>query len=257
MTRKVLLELQDVCKHFGSFVAVNNVSFTVKSGTIMGILGPNGAGKTTLLSMLIGLFPSTSGVIILNGVGYTSTIPAEAKTILGFVPDSQETLEHLTGWEYLEFIRRVYHLSDIQWSVVEDYLGLLRMDSKIHDLMQTYSHGQCKKIQFISALLHNPAFLILDEPFSGLDPEMVALTKALIRKLCERGVGVLLSTHDLAMAEGLCDSVVLMNHGAILAQGQPEQLLTDFDAKNLEHAFLKALGLEEHLEDIDRVLASF
>lgn len=257
MTQQSLLELQKVSKHFGSFVAVDDVSFVVNSGTIVGILGPNGAGKTTLLSILIGFFPPTSGTVILNDVAYTSTIPAEAKATIGFVPDSQETLEHLTGREYLEFIRRIYDLSASQWEVVEDYLILLRMENKVDDLMQTYSHGQCKKIQLISSLLHNPTFLILDEPFSGLDPEMVALTKALIRKLRDRGVGILLSTHDLAMAEGLCDSVVLINHGAVLANGRSDTLLTTFHAKTLEDAFLKALGLEEHLEDLDRVLASF
>lgn len=204
---KNLLQVEEISKHFGSFVAVDSVSLSVSAGSIVGLLGPNGSGKTTLLSMLVGLFPPSSGKITLHDQQVTF-VPSEMKSLFGFVPDSQEVLPYLTGREYLEFIRRIYCLSDSQWERVNDYLVILRMEQKAHDLMETYSHGQRKKIQLIAALLHNPKILLLDEPFSGLDPEMIALSKMLLRKLRDLGSALLLSTHDLSMAEDLCDNVV-------------------------------------------------
>jgi ABC-2 type transport system ATP-binding protein len=252
----VLLALNGVSKHFGEFTAVDDVSFAVPSGSIVGLLGPNGAGKTTLLSMLIGLFPPSTGTITLCGEEYTH-VPAEAKHLFGFVPDSQEVLSSLTGYEYLSFLGSVYSLSEEQLDSIDTYLAILRMEQKAHDMMETYSHGQRKKLQFIGSLLHNPQLLLMDEPFSGLDPEMVALTKTLVRKLRDRGVGILLSTHDLAMAEGLCDTVIFLNHGKVLAHGSTKSILVEYQAETLEEAFLKALGLDRDIEELDRVLAGF
>lgn len=254
--KNILLQLSSVTKRFGSFTAVDHVSFTIEPGTVVGLLGPNGAGKTTLLSMLVGLLPPSEGTITIDGIQLT-TISAEVKDAFGFVPDSQEVLGQLTGWEYLEFVRRIYYLSDQQWQAAKEYLALFQMTQKAHHLLETYSHGQRKKIQFIAALLHQPLLLLLDEPFSGLDPEMIALAKRLVRKLCERGVGILLSTHDLLMAEDLCDTVFFMNQGKIIMTGSPTELLSTYAATTLEHAFLKALGLDLYEKELDHVLAYF
>jgi len=251
-----ILEVRKITKRFGTFTAVHEVSFQIEEGTILGLLGPNGAGKTTLLSMLVGVFPPSSGTIVIDGEEM-SRMSTDGKYGFGFVPDSQDVIPHLTGWEYLQFVRRIYQLSDEQWKAVQNYLSILHMEEKVHHLLETYSHGQRKKIQLITALLHQPPLLILDEPFSGLDPEMIALTKRLLRKLCERGVGVLLSTHDLLLAEGMCDKVVLLNQAHTVATGTPAGLLSSYEVTNLEEAFLKALGIEKQEEELDRALADF
>jgi ABC-2 type transport system ATP-binding protein len=206
--------------------------------------------------MLVGLLPPSEGTITIDNM-QLKTISADVKEVFGFVPDSQEVLGQLTGWEYLEFVRRVYHLSDQQWQVVDEYLTLFHMTQKAHHLLETYSHGQRKKIQFIAALLHQPLLLLLDEPFSGLDPEMIALAKRLVCKLRKRGVGILLSTHDLLMAEDICDTVLFMNQGKIVETGSPAYLLSTYSATSLEEAFLKALGLDLYEKELDHVLAYF
>ncbi|GCE13436.1 ABC transporter ATP-binding protein [Tengunoibacter tsumagoiensis] len=251
-----ILEVSQITKRFGAFTAVSEVSFQIEEGTILGLLGPNGAGKTTLLSMLVGIFPPSSGKIILGGKTMLRMSAAE-KYNFGFVPDSQDVIPYLTGWEYLQFVHRIYQLPDEKWTTVQDYLSLLHMEEKVHHLLETYSHGQRKKIQLISALLHQPPLLILDEPFSGLDPEMIALTKRLLRKLCERGVGVLLSTHDLLLAEDMCDTVVLLNQAKAVATGSPNDLRSLYKVTNLEEVFLTALDIEKQEEELDHVLADF
>ncbi|MBX5455496.1 MAG: ABC transporter ATP-binding protein [Thermogemmatispora sp.] len=251
-----LLEVRQLSRRFGTFTAVDSVSFAVPAGQIVGLLGPNGAGKTTLLSMLVGLLPPTTGTILLNGEEL-QRVPPRKKSFFGFVPDSQEVIDHLTGLEYLQFLRRIYRLSEEQWSLVGEYLALLRLEEKAHHLLETYSHGQRKKLQIIAALLHQPRLLLLDEPLSGLDPEITILVKRLLRRLRERAVGVLVSTHDLLMAQDLCDEVILLHRGRVVAQGAPQSLLEHYAVANLEEAFLQALGLGQQDEELDHVLARF
>jgi ABC-2 type transport system ATP-binding protein len=254
--QRPLLEVRQLSRRFGTFTAVDSVSFAVAAGQIVGLLGPNGAGKTTLLSMLVGLLPPTTGTILLDGEEL-QRVPPRKKSFLGFIPDSQEVIDHLTGLEYLQFLRRIYRLSEEQWSLVEEYLALLRLEEKAHHLLETYSHGQRKKLQIIAALLHQPRLLLLDEPLSGLDPEITILVKRLLRRLRERAVGVLVSTHDLLMAQDLCDEVILLHRGRVVAQGAPRSLLEHYAVANLEEAFLQALGLGQQDEELDHVLARF
>jgi ABC-2 type transport system ATP-binding protein len=251
-----LLEIRQLTKRFGTFTAVNQVSCSVRPGRIVGLLGPNGAGKTTLLSMLVGLLLPTAGTIVMDGQAATRVSTA-MKHFFGFVPDSQDIIAHLTGWEYLQFLCRVYGLAAERQQLIRDYLALLHMESKAHDLLETYSHGQRKKIQLIAALLHQPRLLLLDEPLSGLDPEMILLVKSLLRKLREKQVGILFSTHDLLMAEQLCDEVVLLNEGQVIACGEPAQLRQRYEVDNLEAVFVKALGLEQQEEGLEHVVGNF
>lgn len=251
-----LLELCAVTKRFGAFTAVQDVALQVARGEIVGLIGPNGAGKTTLLSMLVGMFTPTAGEILLDGQCFT----AEAQHIkrqIGFVPDSQEVIPFLTAWEYLEFVRCVYDLPLTVQAQTKDLLHLLQIDQKMHQMLDTFSHGQRKKIQFVAALMHQPDLLILDEPFSGLDPEMVVHTRQLVRGLRDRGHGIFLSSHDLQMVSGLCDRVVLMHRGQILADGQPEALLFAHGGHSLEDLFLRLLGHTEGVEEVSRVLAHY
>ncbi|MBE3568150.1 MAG: ABC transporter ATP-binding protein, partial [Thermogemmatispora sp.] len=254
--QRPLLEVRQLSRRFGTFTAVDSVSFAVPAGQIVGLLGPNGAGKTTLLSMLVGLLPPTTGTILLDGEEL-QRVPPRKKSFFGFIPDSQEVIDHLTGLEYLEFLRRIYRLSEEQWSLVGEYLALLRLEEKAHHLLETYSHGQRKKLQIIAALLHQPRLLLLDEPLSGLDPEITILVKRLLRRLRERAVGVLVSTHDLLMAQDLCDAVILLHRGRVVAQGAPRSLLEHYAVANLEEVFLQALGLGQQDEELDHVLARF
>jgi ABC-2 type transport system ATP-binding protein len=254
--QRPLLEVRQLSRRFGTFTAVDSLSFAVPAGQIVGLLGPNGAGKTTLLSMLVGLLPPTTGTILLDGEEL-QRVPPRKRSFFGFIPDSQEVIDHLTGLEYLQFLRRIYRLSEEQWSLVGEYLALLRLEEKAHHLLETYSHGQRKKLQIIAALLHQPRLLLLDEPLSGLDPEITILVKRLLRRLRERAVGVLVSTHDLLMAQDLCDEVILLHRGRVVAQGAPRSLLEHYAAANLEEVFLQALGLGQQDEELDHVLARF
>lgn len=255
MRDNTLLKLIGVTKQFGTFTAVDNVSFNIQAGTCTGLLGPNGAGKTTILSMLTGLFPPTDGSIILDKQEFT-VMPVAMKKLFGYVPDSQEVLSSLTGMEYLDFIRQIYQLSQEQSTRVCDYLKLFQMEEKAKQLMDTYSHGQRKKIQLIAALAHTPRLMIMDEPFSGLDPEMIAITKVLLRKLRERGTAILLSTHDLMMAEGLCDTLIFLHHGKVVFHGTVSRVLEQYKTHTIEDAFLQAIGIEEYETAVDNVLAS-
>jgi ABC-2 type transport system ATP-binding protein len=189
-------------------------------------------------------------------VSYRS-LPPEAKSIIGFVPDSQEVIGSLSGNEYLQFLRGIYRLGEEEWAAVAGWAELLKIGPQLDQLMETYSHGQRKKVQLIGALLHRPALLLLDEPLSGLDPEMAAIVKALLRGLRERGVGVLLSTHDLLAAEALCDRALFLDQGRIVASGECEALRARYTARNLEDAFLSAIGVADRLSEVEHVLAGF
>lgn len=254
MQENTLLRLKGITKRFGAFIAVDDVSFDVQAGTCTGLLGSNGAGKTTILSILTGLFPPNEGLIVLENYEFT-VMPVVVKKYFGYVPDSQEVLSSLTGLEYLDFICQIYQLSTDQSARVYEYLKLFQMEEKAKQLMDTYSHGQRKKMQLIAALAHMPRLMIMDEPFSGLDPEMIAITKVLLRKLRERGMAILLSTHDLMMAEGLCDTLIFLHHGKVVTHGTVSKVLEQYNARTIEEAFLQAIGIEGYENAIDNILA--
>ncbi|HYR28775.1 MAG TPA: ABC transporter ATP-binding protein [Thermoanaerobaculia bacterium] len=231
-----MIEIVNLTKNYGSFVAVNGISFRAVPGEIFGFLGPNGAGKTTTIRIVSGLSLPTVGTVRVNGIDVT-TDPVGAKAAMGYVPDRPYLYEKLTGRELLHFVADLYRKD---WSVCEpravellDYFGLHDwIDARIENL----SHGMKQKLVLVSALVHDPAVLVIDEPMVGLDALAQRQVKVLFRRLAAEGKTVMLTTHTLSVAEAVCDRIAIINRGKIVAEGTTAELKRD---SALEDVFLE------------------
>ena len=231
-----MIEIVNLTKNYGSFVAVNGISFRATAGEIFGFLGPNGAGKTTTIRIVSGLSLPTAGTVRVNGVDVTVD-PVRAKASMGYVPDRPYLYEKLTGRELLHFVADLYRKD---WKVCEpravellDYFGLHDwIDSRIENL----SHGMKQKLVITSALVHDPAVLVIDEPMVGLDALAQRQVKLLFRRLASEGKTVMLTTHTLSVAEAVCDRIAIINRGRIVAEGTTAELKKD---SALEDVFLE------------------
>ena len=228
-----VIEIQHLTKRYGDFTAVDDVSLDVPRGEIFGFLGPNGAGKTTTIRILVGLSLPTSGVVRIGG----REIGVEAKAMTGYVPDRPYLYEKLTGRELLHFVADLYRKD---WRACEARgLELLRyfdlgdwVDARIENL----SHGMKQKLVIVSALVHDPEVLVIDEPMVGLDALAQKQVKLLMRRLAEEKKTVLLTTHTMSVAEAVCDRIAIINHGRIIATGTTAELKSD---RALEDVFLE------------------
>jgi ABC-2 type transport system ATP-binding protein len=221
-----LLSIGNVSKSYrkGEIKAVDDLTLEVPAGEIYGFLGPNGAGKTTTIKMVVGLLRPDRGTITVDGIDVLAN-PIEAKRRIGFVPDYPELYEKLTGVEYLNFIGDVFGVpTDLRRKRLQELLEMFELQDAVRDLIQTFSHGMRQKLAVISAVLPDPALLILDEPMTGLDPRSAALFKELMRRRCDQGKAVFFSTHILDVAERVCDRIAIINHGRLVAQGTMEEL---------------------------------
>ena len=231
-----MIEIVNLTKNYGTFVAVNGISFRAVPGEIFGFLGPNGAGKTTTIRIVAGLSLPTSGIARVNGVD-VSLDPVAAKSAMGYVPDRPYLYEKLTGRELLHFVADLYRKD---WAVCEpravellEYFGLKDwIDARIENL----SHGMKQKLVLVSALVHDPAVLVIDEPMVGLDALAQKQVKVLFRRLADEGKTVLLTTHTLSVAEAVCDRIAIINRGRIVAEGTTAELKKD---SALEDVFLE------------------
>lgn len=231
-----MIEIVNLTKNYGTFVAVNGISFRAVPGEIFGFLGPNGAGKTTTIRIVAGLSLPTSGIARVNGVD-VSLDPVAAKSAMGYVPDRPYLYEKLTGRELLHFVADLYRKD---WTVCEpravellEYFGLKDwVDARIENL----SHGMKQKLVLVSALVHDPAVLVIDEPMVGLDALAQKQVKVLFRRLADEGKTVLLTTHTLSVAEAVCDRIAIINRGRIVAEGTTAELKKD---SALEDVFLE------------------
>jgi ABC-2 type transport system ATP-binding protein len=230
-----MIEIHDLTKRYGDFTAVDGLSLTAAAGEIFGFLGPNGAGKTTTIRIIAGLSLPTSGSITVDGIDVIHDA-VRAKSILGYVPDRPYLYEKLTGRELLHFVADLYRKP---WSECEPRaLELLRyfdlgdwVDARIENL----SHGMKQKLVLTSALVHDPAVLVIDEPMVGLDALAQKQVKVLFRNLAKTGKTVFLTTHTLSVAEAVCDRIAIINRGKIVAAGTTAELKQD---RELEDAFL-------------------
>ncbi len=238
----LILELKGVRKRYGDFVALDGVDLSLTKGQVIGFLGPNGAGKTTTLRMITGLIRPTSGTIRVCGVDILED-PLRVKQRIGFISDRPFLYEKLTGGEFLAFIGGLWGMSAEEIDAGAAY-WLRRFD--LHgwegEPVEAYSHGMRQRLLLCAALLHQPELLIMDEPMVGLDPRGAMKLKQVVRELArERELTVLLSTHTLDVVQEICDSVVIINRGVIVAAGPLEQVRSDFAAESvtLEELFLK------------------
>ena len=231
-----MIEIRDLTKRYGDFTAVDGLSLTAAAGEIFGFLGPNGAGKTTTLRIVAGLSLPTSGSVTVNGVDVIAH-PVQAKSLMGYVPDRPYLYEKLTGRELLHFVADLYRKP---WSECEpravDLLHYFDLDDWIDARIENLSHGMKQKLVLVSALVHDPAVLVIDEPMVGLDALAQRQVKVLLRRLADEQKTVFLTTHTLSVADAVCDRIAIINRGRIVASGTPAELKKD---AALEDAFLE------------------
>ena len=238
------VELKQVTKRYNEILAVNNIDLTIDQGEIFALLGPNGSGKSTTLKMLLGLVQPTAGSVNVLGIDVQKD-PVGVKRQVGYVPESPNVYEFLTGIEYLDFIGDIYNVSAVdKQQRINEYLKALELKGREGDMINSYSDGMKKKISLISAFLHKPKLLILDEPLNALDPRSARIVKDFLYELKAQGVTTILSTHVLEIAEAVCDRIAIMYQGNILALGTMNELRerASLPGSGLEDIFLKLTG---------------
>lgn len=238
-----MIETSALTKRYGAFTAVDCLDLIVPAGELFGFLGPNGAGKTTTMRMIAGILLPTSGTVGIAGHSLRAD-PLAAKRALGFIPDRPFIYEKLTGLEFLRFAAGLYGLSG---AVVErrgrELLALFDLEPWQDELVESYSHGMRQKLIIAGAFVHQPPVIVVDEPMVGLDPKSAKILKDLFREYTNRGHTVMMSTHTLEVAEGMCDRIGIMQRGKLVACGTMDELRAgtgDDDA--LEDIFLRLTG---------------
>jgi ABC-2 type transport system ATP-binding protein len=250
-----MIAIHDLVKRYGQFTAVDGVSLDVQPGEIHGFLGPNGAGKTTTLRMIAGLLKPTSGRIAVNGHDLAAA-PEQAKASLGFIPDRPFIYEKLTAGEFLRFHGGLYGMDDRGLGGrVREMLALFELGRWENELVESFSHGMKQRVVMCAAFLHRPRAVVVDEPMVGLDPRGARLIKDVFRRMSERGVALLMSTHTLEVAEEMCDRISIILAGRIIARGTVAEIraMGDSDDDQLTSVFLKLTG-GSGLQEIDEVV---
>lgn len=231
-----MIILEGVSKSFDGKWAVKGLDLCVNKGEVFGLLGPNAAGKTTTIKMMVGLLRPTEGRVIIDGYDIVKE-PIKAKSILGYVPDKAFLYEKLTGREFLTFVASLHGIEKLQASKrIDELLVAFGIRDIEEELIESYSQGMRQRLLFLSALIHNPQVLLIDEPFVGLDPFGIMMLKDMIRKLSSDGVTVFLATHSLHIAEELCKRIGLMNKGSLLGIKNKEEIVGE---GGLEGLFFK------------------
>ncbi len=240
-----MLEVVHLIKRYNRIPAVDDVSFVIRPGEILGYLGPNGAGKSTTVKMLIGLLEPTSGGIRFQGRDVRSDWISFQRS-LGYVPEEPHLYPHLTGREYLQLVGRLRGLPRqiLEWRM-DRMLRLLYLWEDRHTPLSSYSKGMRQKILLSSALLHNPQLLILDEPFSGLDVNMALMLRALLQAMAEEGTMIFYSSHVLEVVEKICTSVVILRKGKVVAHDAVERLRDVMHQATLEGVFSQLTEQED------------
>ncbi len=249
-----MLRLEGVVKRYGSFTAVNGIDLTVPRGEIFGFLGPNGAGKTTTIRMIAGVLQPSGGRIEIGGDDLGSD-PVSAKSRIGYIPDRPFLYEKLSGGEFLRFVAGLWGKDEsVSEQRVAGLLDLFSLSEWCDELIESYSHGMRQKLLIISALIHQPELIVVDEPMVGLDPRSARILKDLLRAFVDRGGTVFLSSHTLEVVEAVCDRIAIIREGDIIALGTMDDLRDQVDSgkAHLEEIFLKMTGNE----DMANVVAS-
>ena len=222
--------------------AVDDVSFEIGKGEIVGFAGPNGAGKTTVIKMLTGILRPYSGEAVINGYDIVRE-PLKAKSSFAYVSDNPDVLLQLTGLEYVNFIADVYKVpAEERTPRIKEFSERFAITDALDTQMREYSHGMRQKLMIIAALIHEPPVWILDEPMTGLDPQAAFELKQMMREHAAKGNCVLFSTHVLEVAEKLCDHIMIINHGRSIYQGTVEELENLHPGKDLESIFLELIS---------------
>ncbi|MBU1144292.1 MAG: ABC transporter ATP-binding protein [Firmicutes bacterium] len=232
-----MLEIKNVSKSYDKKKFANDkINLTIEPGDIYGFIGHNGAGKTTLLKSIAGIIDFDEGEIYANGLSIKKE-PLLVKQIQAYIPDNPDVYESLSGIQYLDFIADAYQVDVAKRRLLIDKYSLMfEMNEVLNNPISSYSHGMKQKIVIMSALVHEPKIMLLDEPFVGLDPKASYLLKEVFREMCQKGSLIFFSTHVLEVAEKLCNKVAIIKQGRIIANGNTQDIIKD---QSLEHLFLE------------------
>ena len=231
-----MLRIEHLSKSFGNKKAVDDLSIHIRPGEIYGFIGHNGAGKTTCIKACCGILRFDSGEIHIDGINIQAD-PIACKQRTAYLPDNPDLYEFLSGIKYLNFIADVFGISKADREArVAALAGEFELTSDLAQPIATYSHGMKQKLAVIAALMHEPRLLVMDEPFTGLDPKASFLLKQKMRALCDAGGAVFFSTHVLEVAEKLCDKVAIIKGGRLIRSGTMEEVKGD---DSLEEVFLE------------------
>ena len=231
-----MLEIQHFTKRYGKKTAVDDLSLTIQAGEICAFIGHNGAGKTTTLKACCGILPFEEGDILVDGISVRRN-PVACKRKIAYLPDNPDLYEFMTGTKYLNFIADVFQVpSGQREGRIRDYAERLELTDDLAQPISSYSHGMKQKLAVISALLHQPRLMLMDEPFVGLDPKATHVLKGLMADLCAQGSAIFFSTHVLEVAERLCHKVAIIKNGKLVAAGAMEEVKGD---QSLEDVLLE------------------
>lgn len=234
-----MLEIKDLNHTYSDGkVAIKNINLTVENGDIYGFVGPNGAGKSTTIKSIVGILPYTSGSIKVNGRDVIRDSIA-VKQEIAYIPDNPDLYEGLTGIQYLNFIADVYNVGEVRAELIDKYATMFEIKDDLLKLIKSYSHGMRQKLAIISALIHKPKLIIMDEPFVGLDPKATFQVKEILKELSKEGCSIFFSSHVLEVVEKLCNKVAIISNGEIKVNGRVEDIIGN---ESLEDLFMEIAG---------------
>lgn len=231
-----MLQINHLTKTYGNKRAVDDLTLHIKPGEIYGFIGHNGAGKTTTIKAVAGILQFDSGEIFIDGKSIKDD-PLGCKKNIAYIPDNPDLYEFLSGIRYLNFIADVFGVpADVRQARIHKYADLFELTSDLAQPISAYSHGMKQKLAIISALIHEPKLMILDEPFVGLDPVASHKLKTIMREMCDKGGAIFFSTHVLEVAEKLCNKIAIIRRGKLVVSGTTEEVKGD---ASLESVFLE------------------
>lgn len=233
-----MLKINNLTKLYkGSNKGVTDINLAIEAGDIYAFIGHNGAGKTTTLKCVVGIHGFDKGEILINGTSIKEN-PLLCKQQFAYIPDNPDLYEYLTGIQYLNFIADIFEVpAEVRQSRIEKYADAFEITASLGDLISSYSHGMKQKLAIISALVHEPKLLILDEPFVGLDPKAAVILKEIMHEICEEGGAIFFSTHVLDVAEKLCNKVAIIKDGKLIASGKMDEIVKQ--GESLESIFME------------------
>ena len=231
-----MIEIKNLTKSYNGVKVVDNISLKVNDGEIFAFIGHNGAGKTTTIKSIVGISNFDEGDILIDGKSI-KTNEIECKMKMAYIPDNPDLYEHLKGIDYLNFIADIYKVSKKDREErIKEYAEKFSIMDNLGDAISSYSHGMKQKLAIISALIHEPKLLVLDEPFVGLDPVASHTLKEIMKKMCKNGTAIFFSTHVLEVAEKLCNKIAIIKDGEIIEQGKMKDIIKN---KSLEDIFME------------------
>ncbi len=236
-----MLNITHLTKNYGNKKAVDDLTLRIAPGEIYGFIGHNGAGKTTTIKACCGILNFDDGEILIDGVSIKSD-PMNCKRKMAYIPDNPEMYDFMSGIKYLNFVADVYGVSKADREErIHKYADLFGITADLGQQINSYSHGMKQKLAIISALIHDPKLIIMDEPFVGLDPKASHAIKEIMRNICDNGGAIFFSTHVLEVAEKLCDKIAIIKNGKLIVSGDTETVKGN---DSLEDVFLELEGVE-------------